>query len=240
MGSDDEQQTTIPELPYGSEVLLSGIIGSRAYGMDTPDSDTDRLGIWAAPTSLFHGFDLPIDRYATLVQHTPDVTLHEARKFLLLALKGNPTITELLWLERYETLSPAGVRLVDMREKLLSAPRVRSAYLGYATQQYDRLQHRGRFPDVPVSRIQKHARHLLRLLDQGTLLYQTGQLVVRVSDPQRYVDFGKAVAADHTAATPALRAAERAFDRPSPLPAYPDDDAAQAWLLSVRAEMWRP
>jgi len=235
----DEQETTIPELPYGSQVLLSGIIGSRAYGMDTPESDTDRLGIWAAPTSLFHGFDLPIDRYATLVQHTPDVTLHEARKYLLLALKGNPTIVELLWLERYETLSPAGVRLIDMREKLLSAPRIRSAYLGYASQQYERLQRSGRFPDVPVSRIQKHARHLLRLLDQGTMLYQTGQLIIRVSDQQRYFDFGRAVASDPNAALPEFRAAERDFGLSSPLPEYPDDDAAQAWLLSVRAEMWR-
>jgi hypothetical protein len=31
-------------------VLLSGIVGSQAYGLATPDSDVDRLGMFAFPT----------------------------------------------------------------------------------------------------------------------------------------------------------------------------------------------
>ena len=32
-------------------VLLSGIVGSTAYGLAGPDSDVDRLGMYAAPSS---------------------------------------------------------------------------------------------------------------------------------------------------------------------------------------------
>ncbi len=36
-------------MPEGA-VLLSGIVGSTAYGLAGPGSDVDRLGMFAAPT----------------------------------------------------------------------------------------------------------------------------------------------------------------------------------------------
>lgn len=36
-------------------LLLSGIVGSVAYGLAGPGSDTDRIGVFAAPTVAFHG-----------------------------------------------------------------------------------------------------------------------------------------------------------------------------------------
>src|SRR5262249_53904583 len=86
-----------------NHVLLRGIVGSTAYGLAGPHSDVDRLAVYAAPTRAFHGLRLPIDRQASIVVHEPDdLTLHEARKFCLLALSANPTVTELLWLSDYE------------------------------------------------------------------------------------------------------------------------------------------
>jgi predicted nucleotidyltransferase len=214
-------------------VLLEGVVGSTAYGLAGPHSDVDRLGVYAAPTRAFHGLDLPIDRDASVVVHEPsDRTLHEARKFCLLALGVNPTVTELLWLPSYEIRSPLGDELIGIRSAFLSAPRIRDAYLGYAGQQFTRLLTKGADPRTP-----KHARHLLRLLHQGEQLYATGELTVRLTDPERYHDFGAAVAADPAAARAALDESRNRFSALStPLPDRPDQGAVESWLHRVRAE----
>lgn len=226
---------------YGDHhVLLAGVVGSVAYGLDGPDSDVDRLGVYAAPTSAFYGLHLPVDKAATVVRHDPDVTLHEARKFATLALSCNPTITELMWLTDHEVVTEWGAQLVAVRRSFLSAKRVRDAYLGYATSQLGRLTSTGRFQSKMRSRVEKHARHLLRLLDQGAALYSTGILPIRVLDRERYFGFGRQVAAeaaagDYAAVRSALAAVEWAFDAyRSPLPDRPDEDAVELWLHGVR------
>lgn len=120
-------------------VLLSGIVGSTAYGLAHEGSDIDRLGVFAAPTVSLHGLHRPKESHVT---KDPDVTLHEAAKWCRLALGGNPTASELVWLpdELYEVRTPLGDELIGIRSAFLSAERVRNAYLGYATQQFRRLQ----------------------------------------------------------------------------------------------------
>jgi uncharacterized protein len=213
-------------------ILLRGVVGSTAYGLAGPRSDVDRLGVYAAPTRAFHGLQLPIDRAASVVVHDPeDLTLHEARKFCLLALSANPTVTELLWLSSYEIATPLGRELVGIRSAFLCAPRVREAFLGYAGQQLTRLTNKGADRRTP-----KHARHLLRLLFQGERLYATGELTVRLPDPQRYHDFGNAVAADPDLARVALDEARQRFSTiETALPDRPDEATVEAWLLRVRA-----
>jgi hypothetical protein len=225
----------VTDQPKVRAVLLSGVVGSTAYGLDRPGSDIDRLGVFAAPTVAFHGLTPPTGKQATIARHEPDVVMHEAAKFAALCLAGNPTVTELLWLDEWEHVTLLGGRLVVMRKAFQSAPRYRDAYLGYATQQFKRLNDAGRFPDVPRARIAKHARHLRRLLTQGTHLWRTGELVLRVDDPQTYFDFGEQVAADPATAAPLLAQAEHVFrSEPTVLPAEPDAAAVEEWLLAVR------
>jgi hypothetical protein len=141
----------------------------------------------------------------------------------------------------YEVRTPLGNELIDIRAGFLSAQRVHDAYLGYATQQFERLRRRGdgSFSADTRKRTAKHARHLLRLLDQGLELYATGHLTLRVDHPQKFHDFGDQVADDPTAAEPVLRRAESAFATiRSPLPAEPDRAAVEAWLLRVRAHFY--
>lgn len=215
-------------------VLLDGIIGSTAYGLAGPHSDVDRLGLYAAPAKAFHGLSLPIDRRASVVQHAPDVTLHEARKFVRLYLQANPTVIDLLWLpdELYQVRTEAAGDLIALRVRLLSAERVKQAYLGYAASQLQRL--RGKEPNRP-EKVAKHARHLLRLVNQGVELYTTGQLTVRLAEPRRYLDFGRAVAADPAQAeAPLAEAEDRLRTARSVLPERPDVAAAEEWLQQVR------
>ncbi len=217
-------------------ILLAGIVGSTAYGLAGPDSDIDRLGMFAAPTVAFHGLYPPRESY---VSTDPDRTLHEAAKWIRLALSANPTATELAWLpdELYETRTRYGDRLIEIRHTLLGTHRIRDAYLGYADQQFRKLAARSDAGD-PGRRAGKHARHLMRLCHQGLQLYRTGEVEIRLADPQTYLDFGDRVAGgDVGAARELLARYAAAFDvARSPLPEYPDEGPAQEWLLWVRAE----
>jgi hypothetical protein len=221
-------------------ILLSGIVGSTAYGLATTESDVDRLGVYAAPTVQFHGLHPPVGKDASVVRNNPDVTFHEAGKLALLCLSGNPTVTELLWLDEYETRTPLGDELVAIRGAFLSAERCRDAYFGYATAQFHRLLATGRFQSKMRKRVSKHARHLLRLLDQGFGLYSTGRLTIRVDAPQRYIEFGERVADDPETARSALTDAEERFNStPSVLPDRADEATVEAWLRRVRAVYFR-
>ncbi|MEU3840391.1 nucleotidyltransferase domain-containing protein [Streptomyces sp. NPDC028635] len=220
-------------------VLLSGVVGSTAYGLAREGSDIDRLGLYAVPTEELHGLRQPKESH---VSTAPDRTLHEAAKWCRLALGGNPTVMELVWLpdELYEVRTPLGDELIALRSSLLCAHRVRDAYLGYATQQFRKLTHRAE-GTAPLARVAKHARHLRRLCVQGFELYATGTLTVRVDDPDAYHAFGERGAADPSAAEPLLRHYEDAFAHTrSALPARPDESAADAWLRRVRAHFYTP
>ncbi|MFJ8361013.1 DNA polymerase beta superfamily protein [Streptomyces sp. NPDC093984] len=225
-----------------ANVLLSGIVGSTAYGLAHEGSDVDRLGLFAAATERLHGLHPPKESH---VSTAPDRTLHEAAKWCRLALGGNPTATELVWLpdELYEVRTALGDELIGIRTSFLCAKRVRDAYLGYATQQFRRLESRGdgSFSADTRGRTAKHARHLKRLCHQGLELYTTGRLTLRVENPQEYHEFGERVATDPAAALPLLRFYENAFgEARTALPERPDERAVEAWLRRVRAHFYAP
>lgn len=218
-------------------VLLSGVVGSTAYGLAGPDSDVDRLGVYAAPTIQFHGLHPPTDKTSSVVSTDPDVTHHEAGKFARLALGGNPTVLELLFLEQYEVQTDLGLELIWIHDSFLSAKRVRDAYFGYATAQFRRLLDTGLFASKQRARVSKHARHMLRLLDHGYELYTTGTLTLRLADRDRYLTFGEQVAAgDLDVARDALDEAEVRFnDAVTVLPDKPNEAVVEAWLHKVRS-----
>ncbi|GAA2020914.1 hypothetical protein GCM10009839_17180 [Catenulispora yoronensis] len=217
-------------------VLLSGVVGSTAYGLAGPDSDVDRLGMFALPTVSLLGLHTPRD---SQVSTDPDVTLHEVGKLVRLALGGNPTASELLWLpdDLYEVRTPLGDEAIAIRTAFLSAPRVRDAYLGYATQQFRKLLSRD--PAASTAKVAKHARHLMRLVEQGYELYTTGHVSIRLADPERFRAFGERVAADPEATRPFMADAENRFAKArSVLADQPDERVVEDWLLRVRRAFW--
>lgn len=219
-------------------VLLKGIVGSTAYGLDHADSDKDYLGVYAAPTKALLGLSVPKD---SVVTKDPDTTLHEARKFVQLCLGGNPTVSELLWLSGYETVHPLGRELVAMRRSFLSAERVRSAYLGYAWQQFERLRDRGdgSFSADTRKRTEKHARHMVRLVLQGTKLYRAGDLTIAIDDPAYIWHMGKEIAEKPEVGHDFMQQATAEFNMiQTPLPDEPDRAAAERWLMKVREAFW--
>lgn len=214
-------------------VLLEGVVGSTAYGLAHAGSDVDRLGLFAVPTERLFGLTRPAE---SVVTSAPDRTLHEAAKWCRLALSANPTASELVWLpdDCYLVRMPLGEELVAVRRSFLSERAVRNAYLGYASQQFRKLVAKGGRGGVPPARLAKHARHLLRLLEQGVHLHRSGELRVPVADPARLREDGEHLAVHPEAAEARLAEAEAAFARPGALPPEPDERPVEAWLTRVR------
>lgn len=216
--------------------LLKGIVGSTAYGLAGPDSDIDRLGIFACNTKDLFKLEPPTQ---SVVRTNPDVTMHEALKAVKLILSCNPTAMEILWLPKkfYEKTSSLGNQLILFRHAFLSAERVKGAYLGYATQQFKRLLQRGdgKFDSDTGNRTAKHARHLKRLVTQGYHLYTEGELIIEVENPQSYHDFGDMVAANPESVIPFMTEAEEKFNSTATcLQSEPNKRVAELWLLDVR------
>lgn len=236
--------TRMTEREKNVNILLKGVVGSTAYGLDHAGSDVDHLGVFAAPNDRIMGLDTVKDSLNT---KDPDTTLHEAKKFATLCLNGNPSVSEVLWLDAYEHLTDLGNELVGLRHSFLSAQRVRDAYLGYAESQFGRLKNRGdgSFSADTRKRTEKHARHLVRLVEQGYHLYVTGELVVNLRSsasevtPERVFELGQSLAANPERGEKYMRLAGIRFDRAkSPLPERPDRSAVEAWLLKVRRADW--
>lgn len=228
---DDLDLHTLP-IEAGDTPLLVGVVGSTAYGLAHDSSDVDRLGVYARPGRDFLGLHAPPACQQTRVGHDPDIQLHEVGKFLWLASAANPTVTELLWLDRYDHLTPAGEQLVGMRGSLLSARAVRKAYLGYAAGQVKKLANTNRSNQ---RRREKLARHTLRLLHQGAGLWRTGRLTLQVEDPERFFAFGRAVVAgEQSLVESEFAKAEAVFDRPGVLPESPNLAVLNDWLVEYR------
>lgn len=214
------------ERPDG--VVLEGVVGSRAYGLAWEGSDTDRRGVFLAPSEEFFGLD---DVRETADNPLGDEVLHELGRFVRQALKANPAMIDLLWLEEYEVCTEVGIGLIGLRQDLLSAPRVRGSYL-HAAAELLKLVHRG------GARTSKTARHMARLLVTGYGLWSTGHLRVRLTDPRWVWDFGERVAdGDAQAAEHLVAEYEQRFaDTPTVLPDTPDRGRVDAWLKETRRD----
>lgn len=217
------------------KIIMQGITGSKAYGLDTPTSDTDIKGVFVEPTLNLVGLNKPDD---THVSTGPDLEYHELGKFLKLALQCNPSVIELMWLDDYQILETEFELIRSIRTDFLSTGRVIGAYGGYAMSQIKRLQDRGdgSFSSDTRKRTAKHARHLFRLLDQGMELLTTGGLHVRVANRDELFALGemsvdKIVEEFHRKDTAFRLAEER-----SVLPDQPDYEKVDIYLRSIRQD----
>src|SRR6266576_1563292 len=220
-------------------IILSGVVGSTAYGLAHAGSDVDRIGIFATHTHRLLSLHPPADYYGGK-EAEGDVAMYEALKYVRLALKCNPTAMELLWLpdELYEVQTIPGDQLNAGRHHFLGAHQVRTSYLGYATQQFNKLAKRGdgSFSSDTRNRTEKHARHMLRLLLQGTELYSTGELTVRLEPhvAEMLPETARLIVDDPTIAESYLKAAEDLFQAPTALPERPNEEFVEQWLQRVR------
>jgi hypothetical protein len=83
---------TLADLHAENLILFEAISGSHAYGLATPQSDTDIKGVFYLPRRLYYGLDyLP-----QISDAGNDTTYYELGRFVELLLASNPTALELL------------------------------------------------------------------------------------------------------------------------------------------------
>jgi len=83
---------TIEELKEKGLIILECISGSRAYGLDTPSSDTDIKGVFLLPKKDFYGLEYT----AQVSNPTNDIVYYELGRYMELLAVNNPNILELL------------------------------------------------------------------------------------------------------------------------------------------------
>ncbi|GAB2885655.1 nucleotidyltransferase domain-containing protein [Streptomyces deserti] len=219
-----------PETLVRDRTIYACVTGSRAFGLATDGSDTDRRGVFLAPTPLFWRFDKP----PTHVEGPAEEQFSwELERFCELALRANPNILECLHSPLVEYADDTGRELLALREAFLSR-RAHETFTRYAHGQRRKLDADVRTHGAPRW---KHAMHLLRLLMSARDLLRTGRLTVDVGDqrePLLAVKRGEVPWSQVDAWMTRLAAeAEEAAHR-SPLPAEPDRRRVEDFLARVR------
>jgi uncharacterized protein len=156
-------------------VILRVVIGSRAYGLDEPGSDTDRRGVFLPPADLhwsLYGVPEQID------DEPAQATFWELQKFLVMGCKANPNVLECLWSPIVEQCTPLGRELLALRDAFLSRL-VFQTYSGYVASQFRKIETDLRQHGAPKW---KHVMHLLRLLAAGVGVLRTGEVPVDVGN----------------------------------------------------------
>lgn len=153
--------------------VYSCVMGSRAFGLATEGSDTDRRGVFLAPTPLFWRFDKP----PTHIDGPADEQFSwELERFCELALRANPNVLECLHSPLVERIDATGRELLSLRGAFLSR-QAHQTFVRYALGQRRKLEADVRQYGAPRW---KHAMHLLRLLASCRDLLRTGELTIDV------------------------------------------------------------
>ncbi|WP_149178879.1 DNA polymerase beta superfamily protein [Streptomyces sp. TRM49041] len=220
-----------PEALVRDHTVYSCVMGSRAFGLATEDSDTDRRGVFLAPTPLQWRFAKP----PTHVEGPRDEQFSwELERFCELALRGNPNILECLHSPLVEHLDDTGRELLALRGAFLSR-HVYETFTRYALSQRRKLEADVRQQGAPRW---KHAMHLLRLLGSCRDLLRTGELAVDVGAAARdrllAVKRGEVPWPQAESWMTRLASEAEAALPESPLPAEPDRARVEDFLFRVR------
>lgn len=211
-------------------VIYRCVIGSRAFGLETSDSDTDRRGIYL-PIARLHW-----SLYGVPEQLENDSTQEcywELQKFLVMALKGNPNILECLYTPLVEYATPLGQELLDMRDAFLSRL-VYQTYNGYVMSQFKRMQADLRNQGAVKP---KHVMHLIRLLLSGIRVLREGFVQVDVGEHRDQLLAIKRGEMGWGEVEAWRKVLHREFDRAleeTQLPERPDYERANDFLVKAR------
>ncbi|MEU7800001.1 nucleotidyltransferase domain-containing protein [Micromonospora arborensis] len=223
-------QQSLTDQQVDDRTILQVVVGSRAFGLSSATSDTDRRGVYALPASAFWALRKPAWHHEGPL---PEQMRWEVERVCVLGLAANPTVLEVLHSPLVETCTPLGAELRALTPAFLSR-RVADTYLRYATAQFGKAERGIVRSGTPVWR---HVMHLIRLLTAGADLVRTGRLVLDVgADRDRLLAVkAGAVPWDEVVAWRDRLVSRMTADlATSPLPDRPDEARVEQWLISVR------
>ena len=218
------------EFHLESCVIYRCVVGSRAYGLNTDDSDTDLRGIYLATSEMqWSLFGTP----EQFEDNEAQTCYWELQKFLIMALKANPNVLECLYSPLVEKATPLAEQLLAMRTSFLSQM-IFQTFNGYALSQFKKLEQ-----DIRnQGEIRwKHAMHLLRMLVTGAATLRENRVPVKVEvhrDRLLAVKRGENSWAEIDAWRQELHKDFEYALRETTLPERPDYEAANKFLISAR------
>lgn len=224
------QTITEPETDLFDFVVFQCVIGSRAYGLDSDESDVDRRGFFLPPA----------DRHWSLKSVPEQITCDETQeqyweiqKFITLALKANPNVLECLYSPIVERTTPLVDELLNIKSIFLSQL-IYQTYNGYVMSQFKKMQ-AGLHKYGQAK--PKHVMHLIRLLLSGIQVLRTGTLNVAVTvEKERLLAIrnGQMPWEESESWRKQLHTQfDQAF-KTTPLPEHPDYQAANNFLIKAR------
>lgn len=118
------------------EIMFKGIVGSQAYGTNTPTSDVDIKGVYIQPLREVLSFS-----YKPQVEVSKDECYYEVKRFLELCMSGNPTMLELLFLPEgcIKEATPTWKLIYESRD-IFVTKKCLNAFGGYAMQQIQKAK----------------------------------------------------------------------------------------------------
>jgi len=170
------------------------IVGSTAYGLNTPDSDIDQKGICIPPKDMYFG----LRSFEQQEFEGKDRTIYSIKKFFKMARDCNPNIIEMLFVDPKFIVfkDKFGQMLVDNREIFLST-KAKHTFSGYAFAQLKRIKGHRKWimNEVIKPREQNFMAKKVRKLDDGTLLkyekFQEVEYKKALSKYNQYLDWKK-------------------------------------------------
>ena len=228
-----QAESELAELNLYDHVIYRCIVGSRAYGLDDANSDTDRRGIYLPPAQLHWSlYGIP----EQLENKDAQECYWELQKFLILALKANPTVLECLYTPLVETATPLAEELLAMRSMFLSQL-IYQTYNSYVMSQFKKMEQDIRTKGEVKW---KHVMHLIRLLLSGITVLKKGFVPVRVEEHRQQllaIRRGEVSWEEINALRLSLHQEFDTAFTATDLPERPDYERANAFLLKARASM---
>jgi hypothetical protein len=245
--------------------ILRGLVGSTVHGLNVNDGieDRDEMGICVEPLeeafALWDPFEQFIYRSAAEREGRHDarssagdldLTIYSLRKWVRLALRGNPTIMLLLFTpdDQLGLCDELGAELRALAPAIISR-RVQAPFLGYLQAQKQRLtgergQKRIHRPELEkmYGFDTKYAMHMLRLGFQGVELLTTGRLTLPMREPERSflldVRRGRVNEQECLQRASALEAELEALAATSSLREEPDESRVERWMHDAYSRRW--
>ncbi len=243
--------------------ILQTEVGSGVHGLAIDGTgDRDEMGICIEPPEFVVG----LRRFEQYVRRTAaertgnadarsepgdlDLTVYSARKWLRLALDGNPTVLTPLFAPAESIVDVTAIGL-DLRAKadMIVSRQAGKRFIGYLRGQRERMLN-GRVA-ARVNRPElvekytfdtKFASHMVRLGVQGVELLETGRMTLPMPDPWRTwireLRQGQHTQQEAIDAAAELEARLDVLTRTADLPEHPDTARANRWLIETYQTKW--
>lgn len=244
--------------------ILRALVGSGVHGTSVSGTDDrDEMGVCIEPEAYVIG----LKQFEQYEHHTAweregglrnrsgpgdlDINIYSLRKFVRLALRGNPSILSLFFAPQSSIVyrNGYGQELQELAPLVVSKE-AGTAFFGYLhAQRRSMLSHEGKGRDVTRPELiekygwdTKFGGHMIRLGYQGIELLETGRITLPMPEIQRQqvIDFrtGKFPMHECLGLAEELENRLRVLQDASPLREHPDHYQVNQWLVNMYQGWW--